>query len=163
MQRWVEISDFPGYSVSDDGRVRNDYTGRILALLRNQRGHTHVGMTKNGVQYKRSVARLVAKIFLRRNTLPYFNTPLHLDDDRSNNHYSNLVWRPKWFVDKYTKQFERGRPLIGRPIRDIETGERFNHSWEACMKYGLLEYDILKSIDHGIPVKPTYQTFEYSE
>lgn len=163
MQRWVEISEFPGYSVSDDGRVRNDYTGRILALLRNQRGHTHVGMTKNGVQYKRSVARLVANIFLQRNTMPHFNTPLHLDDDRSNNHFRNLVWRPKWFVDKYSKQFYSGRPLIGRPIREVETGERFNHSWEAVQKYGILDADILKSILHGTVVRPTFQYFEFSE
>jgi len=36
--QWREIEDFPGYSVSNFGRVRNDLNDRILTLQRNQHG-----------------------------------------------------------------------------------------------------------------------------
>lgn len=162
MERWVEIWDFPGYSVSDHGRVRNDYTGRIMALLRNQAQVIHVGLQRDGRQYKRSLAKLVASTFLPKNTLEHFNTPIHLDGDMENNHYLNLAWRPRQFADMYHRQYNHW-PLIGRPIRDVETGERFHDSWEACMKYGLLDREVMRSVAHGYRVVPTFQTFELAE
>lgn len=162
MERWVPIAEFPGYSVSDHGRVRNDTTGRVMAMLRNQAGVIHVGLVKEGRQYKRSLAKLVAEVFLQRNTLDHFTTPIHRDGNPENNHFSNLDWRPRQFADAYHRQFNRW-PLVGRPIRDSNTGERFRDSWEACMKYGLLDRDVLSSVVNGKSVKPTYQTFEMAE
>lgn len=162
MERWIEIYDFPGYSVSDYGRVRNDYSGRIMTMLRNQAKVIHVGLVRDGRQYKRSLAKLVANVFLPRNTLDHFTTPIHLDGDPENNHYTNLAWRPRQFADHYHRQYNKW-PLVGRPIRDVETGERFNDSWEACMKYGLLDKDVLRSVVHGTRVPPTFQTFELTE
>jgi hypothetical protein len=162
VERWLAITDFPGYSVSDHGRVRNDYTGRIMAMLRNQAKVIHVGLQRDGRQYKRSLAKLVANAFLHKNTLDHFNTPIHLDADPENNHYSNLAWRPRQFADAYHRQYNRW-PLVGRPIRDVETGERFHDSWEACMKYGLLDKDVLRSVVSGSRVMPTFQQFEITE
>jgi hypothetical protein len=162
MERWIEIYEFPGYSVSDHGRVRNDISGRIMAMLRNQARVIHVGLWRDGRQYKRSLAKLVANVFLPRNTLDHFTTPIHLDADPENNHYSNLAWRPRQFADAYHRQFNH-QPMIGRPIRDADTGEYFENSWEACMKYGLLDRDIMRSVIHGTKVMPTFQTFELAE
>jgi hypothetical protein len=162
MERWIPIPEFPGYSVSDHGRVRNDISGRIMAMLRNQAKVIHVGLWKNGRQYKRSLAKLVANAFLPKNTLDHFTTPIHLDGDPENNHYLNLAWRPRQFADAYHRQYNHW-PLVGRPIRDVETGERFHDSWEACMKYGLLDRDVARSVIHGVKVMPTFQQFELSE
>src|SRR5215213_4286201 len=118
MERWVPIADFPGYSVSDYGRVRNDYSGRIMAMVRNQAKVIHVGLVREGRQYKRSLARLVALVYLPRNTLDHFTTPIHLDGDPENNHYANLAWRPRDFADAYHRQYKHG-PLISRPIREV--------------------------------------------
>ena len=161
MERWIGIAEFPGYSVSDHGRVRNDYSGRVLAMLRNQAKVIHVGLVRDGRQYKRSLAKLVAEVFVPKNTLDHFTTPIHKDGDPENNHYSNLEWRPRQFADAYHRQFNHA-PLIGRPIRDKTTGERFRNSWEACMKYGLLDRDIVRSVVDGRPVVPTYQHFVLS-
>lgn len=161
MERWIEIAGFPGYSVSDHGRVRNDYSGRIMAMLRNQAKVIHVGLVREGRQYKRSLAKLVAEVFLPRNTLDHFTTPIHLDGDPENNHWTNLAWRPRQFADMYHRQFNHA-PLVGRPIKDAETGERFRNSWEACMKYGLLDRDVLRSVVDGRTVVPTYQRFVLS-
>jgi hypothetical protein len=158
-EAWLEVVEFPGYSVSNWGRVRNDFTGRVLTLLRNQHGVSHVGMNRCGVQYKRGVARLVADRFLPKNTLDPFDTPMHLDGDVTNNEASNLIWRPRWFVLKYERQFHR-RPLIPVPIREVDSRERFNDSRDAATTYGLLEVDIVNSVTRGDPVFPTFQRYE---
>lgn len=162
MERWIGIAEFPGYSVSDHGRVRNDYSGRVMAMLRNQAKVIHVGLVRDGRQYKRSLAKLVAGVFLPRNTLDHFSTPIHLDGDPENNHYSNLAWRPRDFADAYHRQY-RHAPLISQPIREVNSGEWFRDSWEACMKYGLLDKEVLGSVINGTKVRPTFQEFELAE
>lgn len=160
METWLEIFEFPGYSVSSRGRVRNEHTGRVLALLRNQHGVSHVGMNRGGIQHKRGVAKLVVERFLPRTTLDDFDTPIHLDGDRTNNQVSNLLMRPKWFADTYTRQWNTRGARIKRPIRDVDTGERYADSKDAAMTHGLLERDIVESISMGVKVFPTLQRFE---
>lgn len=160
MMEWARIDEFPGYSVSDIGEVRNDRTGRYLSLTTNQAGIVQVGLVKGGSQYKRSVAVLVAKAFLDPPMHPRFNTPINLDGDRSNNRADNLMWRPRWFAVKYHKQFDKPRQGLRQPIREKRTGEIFPTSWEAAIKYGLLDRDILIATLNRTYVIPTYQEFE---
>jgi hypothetical protein len=160
VEAWLEIFEFPGYSVSNYGRVRNDYTNHILTLLRNQNGTTHVGMSRGGVQYKRSVAKLVAERFLQHITLDDFSTPIHLNGDRTNNTVSNLAWRPKWFADTYTRQWNALDARVRKPIRDKDTGEVYEDSTHVAKTHGLLERDIVESISTGVKVFPTFQRFE---
>lgn len=155
---WMEIDDFPGYSVSNMGRVRNDETGKILALQRNQNGIVNVGLTRGRQQYKRSVAVLVARAFLGDPQPEIFDTPIHLDGDMANNCISNLMWRPRWFAIKYQQQFKRG-PSIDRQIQEITSGYRFNNSMDAATTFGLLDREIQSSIIHRTYVWPTYQRF----
>jgi len=160
LEAWLDIFEFPGYSVSNFGRVRNDFSGRVLTMLRNQHGVTHVGMFKEGKQYKRSVAKLVAERFLPHQTLDDFDTPIHLDGDRTNNAADNLEWRPKWFADTYTSQWNQRGARVTVPIQDCDTGEQYVDSMDAAKSYGLLERDILDSISNGVKVFPTLQRFE---
>lgn len=160
METWLEIFEFPGYSVSNQGRIRNDFTGRVLILLRNQHGVTHVGLMKGGVQHKRGVARIVANKFLPHNTIDSFDTIIHLDGDRTNNSAKNLAWRPKWFADTYTRQWNDMGTRISLPIVDVDTGERYENSTQVAQAHGLLERDIVSSISTGVKVFPTLQRFE---
>jgi NUMOD4 motif-containing protein len=164
MERWIHISEFPGYSVSNKGRVRNDETGRVLALLKNQAGNVHVGMTRGGVQYKRSVAKLVAKAFLTHNTLEAFDTPIHLDGDKENCDVGNLDWRPRWFAARYHSQFQSyPKVSFNGPVRVAGGPERFRTTWDAVMKFGILEASITESILTGKGVWPTYQIFKRAD
>jgi hypothetical protein len=160
---WLPIEDFPGYSVSEEGQVRNDRTGRILALTRNQFGIIQVGLSRFNVQYKRSVALLVAKAHLDPPHLKPFNTPIHLDGDRSNNHYSNLMWRPRWFAVKYHAQFQNDERGFDVPVIELHSGERFRSSWDAAIKYGLIDRDIRIATVNRTYVFPTYQEFRVIE
>lgn len=159
MAQWREIHDFPGYSVSDIGQVRNDETSRIMSLLVNQTGVVNVGLTKRCVQYKRSVALLVANAFIPPHPLDSFDTPINLDGDRFNNHASNLMWRPRWYAVKYFQQFRDGRQDYLGPIQDTVTGDIYKSTWDVALTWGLIEKDIYLAILNHTYVSPTYQTF----
>ena len=157
MQDWRVIPEFDRYSISNLGYVRNDDTGRVMLQYPNSRGTAMVGMVKNGVQYKRAIAPIVASIFLPK---PPANgaTPINLDGDRFNNQVENLAWRPMWFARRYHRQF-RDEICVDRTIEDMDSGERFKNSREAAAKYGLLEREIQLGMLNRIPVWPTFQFF----
>lgn len=159
MEQWKSIEFFPGYSVSDHGRIRTDKSGRILALNENQFGVVQVGLMREGIQYHRSVPLLVAKAFLPRDAAP-FDTPINLDGDRHNNRVENLTWRPRWFAIKYNQQFRQPyeNPIMTR-IVDLKTGDVSENSSACAQRYGLLEQDLVLSILNRTYVWPTYQEF----
>ena len=155
---WRKIYNFPEYSVSDTGFVRNDENGRQMTMLVNQAGVVNVGLTKNRTQYKRAVALLVAKAFLTVARYDSFDTPINLDGDRYNNWVGNLALRPRWFATKYFQQFHVERNDV-YPIEDVDTHERFESTWEAATKLGLLQSDIIISVHTGRRVWPSNQRF----
>lgn len=157
---WSVIEGFENYSVSNFGRVRSNWSERILVAYPNQSGLVQVGLMLNGKQYHRSVPLLVAKAFIPQPSGP-FDTPINLDGDRHNNHVDNLAWRPRWFAIKYNKQFkEPYENHIPEPIEDIKTGEVSEDSLECAKRYGLLENEIVMGILNNITVWPTYQKFK---
>lgn len=163
LENWSQIERFPGYSVSDHGRVRTDKSGRILVLTENQFGLLQVGLMRDGEQRHRSVPLLVAKAFIPEPPGP-FDTPINLDGDRHNNHVDNLVWRPRWFAIRYNQQFRYSyENSIFAPVEDLKTGEISENSFECAKRYGLLEQDLVLSILNRTYVWPTYQEFRVLE
>lgn len=159
-QEWREIVGFNGYSVSDAGNVRNDDTGRIMRTATNQRGIINVGLMHRGVQYKKSVAVLVASAFVTTARSLEFNTPINLDGDRSNNRATNLLWRPRYFARQFFQQLGHTALWhINQPLMDVKTEEILRGSTEAVHKFGLLHKDIYLSIVSKTYVWPTYQIF----
>ena len=97
---WVPIEGFPGYDVSNQGRVRswNPYpwnapkpaTPRMVAQSDNGHGYLQVGLTRDGIHYKRYVHRLVAEHFLPK---PDGDVEvLHGPNGQADNSVSNLRW-----------------------------------------------------------------------
>lgn len=84
MEIWKEIPDLPGYSVSNQGRVRKDSTGQIMVLSKNG-GYCRITITKH-------VHRLVAQAFLEKPDDDSKCWVDHIDGNRSNNDVSNLRW-----------------------------------------------------------------------
>lgn len=126
-------------------------------MMKNQRGIISVGLNRNGIQRKRSVSRLVAAAFLPEPKDPNFDTPIHLDGDRSNNRADNLMWRPRWFAIEYQQQFEHEED--GTPVKEVDSGIRFNSIREAAINYGLLDYLIFMSAVNNTRVRLTNQRF----
>lgn len=160
---WREIPAFENYSISNQGYVRAEKSGRILQMTQNQFGVLAVGMVRGGLQYHRSVPLLVANAFIPRKFEAY-DTPINLNGDRLDNRVENLVWRPRWFAIRYNQQFRNPYmfPVLD-PVRDVKTGEVSENTFEAAMRYGLLESDLVLSILNQTVVWPTYQRFEIVE
>jgi len=162
-EEWREIAEFPGYSVSNTGCVRNDDSERIMAPQVNGHGITYVGICKRDpgclvTQYKRSVSVLVAQAFVACPN-DSFDTPINLDGDRFNNDSSNILWRPRWFAVKYFQQFQQDSPCFSRPVQVIETEEVYESSWEAATTLGVLDREIAMSIMNRCYVWPIFQHF----
>lgn len=126
----------------------------------NQRGVAHVSLYRNQVGHKRSVACLVTEAFLPKPKLEAFDTPINLDGDRINNHIDNLTIRPRWYAVKYFQQFKVPPQGIRRPVIDTETGDIFATSWEAALRYGLLDKQIAIAVFNRTYVWPTFQMFK---
>lgn len=163
MTDWREIDSFPGYSVNERGEVRNDRTGRRLVQVTNQGGMPYVGISRDGVQYKRSVSTLVARAFLDPPIFRSYCVTINLDGDRENNHIANLMWRPLQFARRYHRQFQSPHRGLDCPIIDVKSRERFDCSWNAAVKYGLIDRDIMLAVFNRTCVFPTFQMFQILE
>jgi hypothetical protein len=159
-EEWIGISEFPGYSVSDLGHVRNDKYDRELSLYVNQRGIVYTGLYKGHEQYKRSVSVLVANAFVTTARRLSFDTPINLDGDRENNRAENLLWRPRWYATEYFHQFQDRGDGIDEEVQEVKTGEIFKSSWQAALSFGLLEREIVRSIMYLTYALPTFQRFQ---
>tara|TARA_R110000851_G_C12687398_1_gene524540 strand:- start:30 stop:461 length:432 start_codon:yes stop_codon:yes gene_type:complete len=93
----VDIEGFPGYGVTRSGAVisiggvcgkrKGD---RILSHKIDKDGYSIVGLCNTEGRKHISVHRLVAMAYIGNpDNLPLVN---HLDEDKSNNEYSNLEW-----------------------------------------------------------------------
>lgn len=91
METFRLITDFPEYSVSDEGNVRSNRTGRILKPeTLKKMSYKRITMSVNGKKMRAFVHRLVAQEFIPNpSNKPYVN---HIDSDPTNNRVSNLEW-----------------------------------------------------------------------
>lgn len=165
MSNWKRIPSFPTYSVSDDGLVRNDDTGRIMAIRRNPHGVYYVGLMKGKKQHNVSLPRLVAEAFVSRPAQDRdgrFNNPIHLNGHKDDNQAHNLMWRPYWFAREYQQQFKVG-PTTAVPVLELRTQERYPCPFHAAMAFGLLEREIITTALNRTIVWPTFQEFRFLE
>jgi len=91
-ESWKDIEGYEGlYQVSDQGRVRNVMTGRILKV-QPTRNYRHVSLCKEGEYNSYLVHRLVAKAFIFNPNPKEYDQINHKDEDPSNNRADNLEW-----------------------------------------------------------------------
>lgn len=161
-ETWKLIDDFPAYSysVSSFGQVRSEKTGRAMAQFQNQSGYVYVSLTSaQGNQVSVSVSLLVARAFLDPDPRRLFTTPINLNGYRRDNFVGNLMWRPKWFAMRYHRQFLLPPTGLLRPVYDVVTGEVYETSFDAAVRYGLLDQDIKKAYRNDDYVWPTKLKF----
>lgn len=107
-KRWTiyrQIEGYENYEVSIHGDVRNRKTKRVLKPFFIGAGYKAVALTSNQNNIKiLYVHQLVGEAFLDRNGLPEIN---HKDEDKTNNHISNLEWCTHLYNCRYGTRNQR--------------------------------------------------------
>ena len=84
------IDNYDNYSVSTFGNVKNNTTGKILKPCMDHSGYLRIGLMKNKQRVMFYVQRLVALAFIEH--IEGKDNVHHIDNNKSNNHASNLEW-----------------------------------------------------------------------
>lgn len=158
---WVDIKDADGYLVSTFGEVMNKETEKLIKPQVTPNGIVYVPLYVHGEKVTRSVKVMVAKAFVDGRT-KIFDTAINRDGNKLNNRADNLLWRPRWFAVKYSRQFNKEMEGEKKgPVREMETRTIFKTVRVAGIEYGLLFRDVFSSCRTGAKVFPTKQIFEF--
>lgn len=88
---WKPVSRLGAFEVSSFGRVRWADSGKLKPLTLARSGFLVVNLYVQGISNVRNVHSLVAEAFL--GPRPSDSMVVHIDKDRSNNHWDNLGYR----------------------------------------------------------------------
>ena len=116
--------DFRGlYQVSTDGRVKslgNDKTKKEKILkAKNRCGYEYVNLSKNGKRKNFTVHRLVAHMFLSNDNPIEKIEVNHIDENKENNHISNL----EWCTREYNMNFGTRNERVSKMMKGKNKGE----------------------------------------
>lgn len=124
MDSWKQYKKIPRYEVSEDGKIRNSKTGRILKTAIDDKGYKKVSLHENGRQHTVKVGRMVADTYYDG----YDNglDVTYKDGDRSNCHYTNLEYKTR--SANLRRTYENGRKQTHRMrrVRCRETGQEYD-------------------------------------
>lgn len=187
-EKWKDIQDFPGYQVSNTGKVRTNRnsgfgansfktTYKVMKPTINRKGYEQVNLWKDGKPFRRMVHRLVLIAFGRRKNIKNLEVD-HKDTNKRNNHISNLEWvtskeNTKRAIEKglckNNHRFTIEEILKGSNARkkavisiDLETGKKqtFGSLAEAAKILGLSVTNI-SSVLRGRQQTTSHYTFDY--
>lgn len=174
MERWSFIKDYEDYMISDEGRImslKRPNHPLIMHQFRNHDGYWQVQLRMRGGHKDFLVHTLVAKAFVPNpKGLPEVN---HIDEDKSNSHYTNLEWctrkhnmnhgtireRTRATRKRNNKQLPRGHNKP-KACYCLETGDEFRTLHEAGRAFGVAGPAISKSCRLGWTVSGKYH-FKY--
>lgn len=139
-ENWKTVENFPNYLVSDEGRVKNHITGRVLKSSLDSYGYPQVVLSNNGVKKAHLVHRLVAKAFVDgRDESRQVN---HRDGNKRNNRFSNLEWTTASentlhaYANGLARKSERSGTLPVK-VLVLETGDIFRSESDCASALGI--------------------------
>ncbi len=91
MELWIPIDSHPRYAVSNEGRVKNLKTGRVLKPGRHTFGYHLYGLSTNAKSTTFTAHSLVCRAFHGPPPTPK-SVVMHLNDDPGDNRADNVKW-----------------------------------------------------------------------
>ena len=145
-----EIQDFPGYTITDDGKVISYKfkEPRIMKTWYQKSGYENIKLCKNNQTYHFLIHRLVAEAFIPNpNNLPEVN---HKNKNRADNRVENLEWcdRISNLYDSYSTMspvrnfrkcclFKEDTNEIIETFQSITAAARYASEKFGCSKSGM--------------------------
>lgn len=112
---WNPVPRFPGYEVSDDGRIRSVRAGRELTLQSRETGHLFVNIRIGGRRAKlRKLYVHAAMLAAFVGHAPEGHEARHLDGDPTRNVLENLAWGTR--QDNVDDRVRHGRQQHGSDL-----------------------------------------------
>lgn len=141
------------YQISNLGNVKslgngnsNNSKEKILKPTKNKKGYLTVGLYKDGKLKRHKIHRLVAQAFIDNpNNLPQIN---HRDEDKTNNHFTNLEWCDTKYNINYGTRNERSatnrinHPKRSKQLMCVETGVVYSSTMEVERQLGYFQTHI---------------------
>ena len=149
-EEWKPIPGYDGkYEVSSYGRVKSykyNSDGRILSPGNNGSGYYFVYLCKDGKAKQRTIHRLVAEAFIPNPS--NFLEINHKDEDKGNNHVTNLEWCSRGYNLAYGTRLER----ISKPVVQLDKNGNFlaeySSTHEASRVTSIAQSNICKCCKH---------------
>lgn len=146
-EKWKMVDEFPTYSISSCGRLRNDITRHILIGGYDRDGYKQATICYAGKQYNRRICRLVAIAFIPNpNNLPMVN---HKDENKENDCVDNL----EWCTAEYNNNYGNKNQSMRKRVRCIETKREYDGLRVAEKQCGIPHSMISRACRFGITAR----------
>jgi hypothetical protein len=159
-EMWESIFEFPEYDVSSFGRIARARDGFIMRLSRTGFGDVKITLRRGMDRHTLSVKKLVADAFVPGRS-EIFDSVICKDNDKTNLHDWNLLWRPYWFAWKYTHQFKEKYPphYYNLPVMNIDLNVTYGSVVEAATAEGAIFEEVFRSCYSGDSIFPNWHTY----
>ena len=152
-----QIPGYENYKISEYGIVYSCYIHKIKRTSLHRQGYLMVGLTKDGIEKKWLIHRLVALAHIDNpNGYRYVN---HIDGDKKNNHISNLEWVTS--SDNQKHAYKNGLKIASRKminnkiLLDTSNGVFYNSIREAASIIGLEQSHLAQMLRGQVRNKTT--------
>ena len=155
-EKWEIVNNFPNYKISNLGRVKNIKTEKILKTHILNSGYYscslyNKNLTKKGRKCKDfTIHRLVGIHFIKNEKPEEYIEIDHMDNNKLNNHYSNLKWVSRSINEVYKNKRNRKKMKKKGSIfkKTLKSGlVRWNFQFRIKMKIKTITFDTKKECE----------------
>jgi len=134
MEEYKEILEFPNYQISNFGNVINIKKNKQMHPYLKKSGYVVIRLSNKGQAVECKIHRLVAIAFITNpDNLPFVN---HKDENKSNNHYTNLEWCNSTYNNNYGTRSERQAKKIQKPVKQYSINNVFIKKYSSIQEAG---------------------------